>query len=146
MNSFNFALHHPSRRLKRLPLALLLAGSASWSLGQAAESEAPPDPAPVASTSKPKADSGQLETVTVTARRREESSQSVPVPISVIGGQALESPAGPIASRICSNWCPASTSPTCMRASPACRSAAWATTRPAMAWRAASGCISTTST
>ncbi len=91
MNSFNFALHHPSRRLKRLPLALLLAGSASWSLGQAAESEAPPDPAPVASTSKPKADSGQLETVTVTARRREESSQSVPVPISVIGGQALES-------------------------------------------------------
>ncbi|KPA94375.1 TonB-dependent receptor [Pseudomonas asplenii] len=91
MTSPNPAVHHPSRRLKRLPLALLLAGSASWSLGHAAESETPQEAAPAATTSKAKADSGRLDTVTVTARRREESSQSVPTPISVVSGQALES-------------------------------------------------------
>ncbi len=91
MTSPHLAVPHPSRRLKRLPLALLLAGSASCSLGQAAESDPAPDSVPLASTSKTKADSGRLETVTVTARRREESSQSVPTPISVVSGQALES-------------------------------------------------------
>ena len=70
-------------RLKRLPLALLLAGSAGWTPSQAAET-----PAPVP---KGESASGQLETVTVTARRRTESAQEVPTPMSVIGGQALES-------------------------------------------------------
>ena len=69
-----------SRRLKRLPLALLLAGSAHWLPAQAA-----PETVPEA-----KADS-QLKTVTVTARRREESAQDVPTPMSVLDGQALES-------------------------------------------------------
>ena len=67
-------------RLKRLPLAMLLAGSASWTPSHAAE------PAPSGESA-----SGQLETVTVTARRRTESAQEVPTPMSVIGGQALES-------------------------------------------------------
>ena len=70
-------------RLKRLPLALLLAGSAGWTPSQAAET-----PAPVP---KGESASGQLDTVTVTARRRTESAQEVPTPMSVIGGQALES-------------------------------------------------------
>ncbi|MGE8407461.1 MAG: TonB-dependent receptor [Pseudomonas sp.] len=69
-----------SRRLQRLPLALLLAGSAHWLPAQAAA-----DATPTA-----KADS-QLKTVTVTARRREESAQEVPTPMSVLDGQALES-------------------------------------------------------
>ncbi|EZI27626.1 TonB-dependent receptor [Pseudomonas extremaustralis] len=70
-------------RLKRLPVALLLAGSASWSSSHAAEAT---PPAPEGESA-----SGQLETVTVTARRRTESAQDVPTPMSVIGGQALES-------------------------------------------------------
>jgi len=69
-----------SRRLKRLPLALLLAGSAYGLPAQAAE----PEQATV------KAGDSQLKTVTVTARRREESAQDVPTPMSVIDGQALE--------------------------------------------------------
>jgi len=69
-----------SRRLKRLPLALLLAGSAHWLPAQAAE----PERAAI------KASDSQLKTVTVTARRREESAQSVPTPISVLDGQTLE--------------------------------------------------------
>ncbi|MFK0087015.1 TonB-dependent receptor [Pseudomonas sp. NPDC090755] len=69
-----------SRRLKRLPLALLLAGSAHWLPAQAAE----PEKAAI------KASDSQLKTVTVTARRREESAQSVPTPISVLDGQTLE--------------------------------------------------------
>jgi len=73
-----------SRRLKRLPLALLLAGSAHWLPAQAADAEAAQS-APAA-----KSDS-QLKTVTVTARRREESAQDVPTPMSVLDGQALES-------------------------------------------------------
>ncbi|MCU1723276.1 TonB-dependent receptor [Pseudomonas sp. 5P_5.1_Bac1] len=73
-----------SRRLKRLPLALLLAGSAHWLPAQAADAGRA-EPAPAA-----KSDS-QLKTVTVTARRREESAQDVPTPMSVLDGQALES-------------------------------------------------------
>ena len=73
-----------SRRLKRLPLALLLAGSAHWLPAQAADAGAAQS-APAA-----KSDS-QLKTVTVTARRREESAQDVPTPMSVLDGQALES-------------------------------------------------------
>ncbi|TDF79879.1 TonB-dependent receptor [Pseudomonas sp. H9] len=68
------------RRLQRLPLALLLAGSAHWLPAQAAE----PQQAAV------KASDSQLKTVTVTARRREESAQEVPTPISVLDGQTLE--------------------------------------------------------
>ncbi|MCU0118413.1 TonB-dependent receptor [Pseudomonas sp. B2M1-30] len=74
------------RRLKRLPLALLLAGSASWTHSYAADAETPA-PAPAGKTA---ADSSQLETVTVTTRRREESSQDVPTPMSVVSGQTLE--------------------------------------------------------
>lgn len=70
-------------RLKRLPLALLLAGSASWTPSHAADAN---KPAPEGENA-----TGQLETVTVTARRRTESAQDVPTPMSVIGGQALES-------------------------------------------------------
>ncbi|MEG0860141.1 MAG: TonB-dependent receptor [Pseudomonas sp.] len=70
-----------SRRLQRLPLALLLAGSAHWLPAHAAE----PQQAAV------KASDSQLKTVTVTARRREESAQDVPTPMSVLDGQALES-------------------------------------------------------
>ncbi|KJK14541.1 TonB-dependent receptor [Pseudomonas sp. 2(2015)] len=70
-----------SRRLQRLPLALLLAGSAHWLPAQAADSAKP----------EVKASDSQLKTVTVTARRREESAQDVPTPISVLDGQALES-------------------------------------------------------
>ena len=67
---------------KSLPLAVLVAGSTSWSPAQAAETPA--------SASKGESASGQLETVTVTARRRTESAQAVPTPMSVVGGQALE--------------------------------------------------------
>ncbi|MEG1042755.1 MAG: TonB-dependent receptor plug domain-containing protein, partial [Pseudomonas sp.] len=70
-----------SRRLQRLPLALLLAGSAHWLPAHADE----PQQAAV------KASDSQLKTVTVTARRREESAQDVPTPMSVLDGQALES-------------------------------------------------------
>ncbi|MGH8466339.1 MAG: TonB-dependent receptor, partial [Pseudomonas sp.] len=70
-----------SRRLQRLPMALLLAGSAHWLPVQAAEAVKP----------AVQASDSQLKTVTVTARRREESAQSVPTPISVLDGQALES-------------------------------------------------------
>ncbi|MGF6168134.1 TonB-dependent receptor [Pseudomonas sp. NDM] len=86
MSPLNLASPPSPRRLKRLPLALLLAGSASWTHGYAAESEAP---APVPA-GKAAASGSQLETVTVTTRRREESSQDVPTPMSVVSGQNLE--------------------------------------------------------
>ncbi|ROO12871.1 TonB-dependent receptor [Pseudomonas fluorescens] len=86
MSPLNLASPLTPRRLKRLPLALLLAGSASWTQGYAADSETP---APVPA-GKPAANSSQLETVTVTTRRREESSQDVPTPMSVVSGQNLE--------------------------------------------------------
>ncbi|WP_285409147.1 TonB-dependent receptor [Pseudomonas sp. FR229a] len=86
MSPLNLASPPSPRRLKRLPLALLLAGSASWTHGYAAESEAP---APVPAL-KAAASGSQLETVTVTTRRREESSQDVPTPMSVVSGQNLE--------------------------------------------------------
>lgn len=86
MSPLNLASPLTPRRLKRLPLALLLAGSASWTHGYAADSETP---APVPA-GKPAANSSQLETVTVTTRRREESSQDVPTPMSVVSGQNLE--------------------------------------------------------
>ncbi|MFJ4587973.1 TonB-dependent receptor [Pseudomonas moraviensis] len=86
MSPLNLASPPSPRRLKRLPLALLLAGSASWTHGYAAESETP---APVPA-GKAAANASQLETVTVTTRRREESSQDVPTPMSVVSGQNLE--------------------------------------------------------
>lgn len=86
MSPLNLALPPSPRRLKRLPLALLLAGSASWTHGYAAETEIPP---PVLAGSAA-ANGSQLETVTVTTRRREESSQDVPTPMSVVSGQNLE--------------------------------------------------------
>lgn len=86
MSPLNLASPLTPRRLKRLPLALLLAGSASWTHGYAADAETP---APVLA-GKPAANSSQLETVTVTTRRREESSQDVPTPMSVVSGQNLE--------------------------------------------------------
>jgi iron complex outermembrane receptor protein len=67
-------------------LALLLAGSATWTHGYAAEAETPP-PVPAGTAA---ASGSQLETVTVTTRRREESSQDVPTPMSVVSGQNLE--------------------------------------------------------
>ncbi|WP_248738691.1 TonB-dependent receptor [Pseudomonas sp. MWU12-2029] len=86
MSPLNLASPPPPRRLKRLPLALLLAGSASWTHGYAAETETPvPVPAGKTATA-----TSQLETVTVTTRRREESSQDVPTPMSVVSGQTLE--------------------------------------------------------
>jgi len=86
MSPLNLASPPSPRRLKRLPLALLLAGSASWTHGYAAETETPaPVPAGTAA-----ANGSQLETVTVTTRRREESSQDVPTPMSVVSGQNLE--------------------------------------------------------
>ncbi|QTD33670.1 TonB-dependent receptor [Pseudomonas fluorescens] len=86
MSPLNLASPPPPRRLKRLPLALLLAGSASWTHGYAAEAETPV-PAPAGKTATA---TSQLETVTVTTRRREESSQDVPTPMSVVSGQTLE--------------------------------------------------------
>ncbi|WP_236195504.1 TonB-dependent receptor [Pseudomonas glycinae] len=86
MSPLNLASPPPPRRLKRLPLALLLAGSASWTHGYAAESETPV-PAPAGKTATA---TSQLETVTVTTRRREESSQDVPTPMSVVSGTTLE--------------------------------------------------------
>jgi len=86
MSPLNPASPLTPRRLKRLPLALLLAGSTSWTHGYAADAETPA-PAPAG---KPAASSAQLETVTVTTRRREESSQDVPTPMSVVSGQNLE--------------------------------------------------------
>lgn len=86
MSPLNLASPLTPRRLKRLPLALLLAGSASWTHSYAAEVETP---APV-TAGKPAANNSQLETVTVTTRRREESSQDVPTPMSVVSGQNLE--------------------------------------------------------
>ncbi|MFW9079007.1 TonB-dependent receptor [Pseudomonas sp. P2757] len=86
MSPLNLASPPPPRRLKRLPLALLLAGSASWTHAYAAETEASAAaPAGTAATT-----GSQLETVTVTTRRREESSQDVPTPMSVVSGQTLE--------------------------------------------------------
>ncbi|WP_192563089.1 TonB-dependent receptor [Pseudomonas gozinkensis] len=86
MSPLNLASPPPPRRLKRLPLALLLAGSASWTHGYATETQTP-EPA---STGKTATATSQLETVTVTTRRREESSQDVPTPMSVVSGQTLE--------------------------------------------------------
>ncbi|WP_434767343.1 TonB-dependent receptor [Pseudomonas triticicola] len=86
MSPLNLALPPSPRRLKRLPLALLLASSASWTHGYAAEAETPP-PVPAGTAA---ANGSQLETVTVTTRRREESSQDVPTPMSVVSGQNLE--------------------------------------------------------
>ncbi|CAG8872725.1 Vitamin B12 transporter BtuB [Pseudomonas fluorescens] len=86
MSPLHVASTSSPQRLKRLPLALLLAGSASWSQGYAAEST-PPETTPKKTAT---ADSAQLETVTVTTRRREESSQDVPTPMSVVSGQTLE--------------------------------------------------------
>ncbi|WP_426232740.1 TonB-dependent receptor [Pseudomonas sp. TWP3-2] len=86
MSPLNLASPPPPRRLKRLPLALLLAGSASWTHAYAAETEAS---AP-ATAGKTATAGSQLETVTVTTRRREESSQDVPTPMSVVSGQTLE--------------------------------------------------------
>lgn len=83
MSPLNLASPLSPRRLKRLPLALLLAGSAQ---AYAADTTTP-EAAPVGKTT---ADSSQLETVTVTTRRREESSQDVPTPMSVVSGQTLE--------------------------------------------------------
>ncbi|WPO99691.1 TonB-dependent receptor [Pseudomonas sp. HR96] len=71
------------RQLKRLPLALLLAGSAGASLAQA-DTTSTATPA-----SQADADT-HLQTVTVTTRRREESAQDVPTPITVVTGQTLE--------------------------------------------------------
>lgn len=84
------ATTHPLPRwpLKRLPLALLLAGCAGGSYAHAAETSLNAEP-PQAGTSQ--AADAQLKTVTVTARRREESAQNVPTPISVVSGQTLES-------------------------------------------------------
>ncbi|MEE9678593.1 TonB-dependent receptor [Pseudomonas moraviensis] len=86
MSPLNLALPPSPRRLKCLPLALLLAGSASWTHGYAAGAETPP-PVPAGTAA---ANGSQLETVTVTTRRREESSQDVPTPMSVVSGQNLE--------------------------------------------------------
>ncbi|WP_085702762.1 TonB-dependent receptor [Pseudomonas sp. B15(2017)] len=86
MSPLNIASPPPPRRLKHLPLALLLAGSAIWSHGYAAEAQTPA-PAPADKTTSA---TSQLETVTVTTRRREESSQDVPTPMSVVSGQTLE--------------------------------------------------------
>ncbi|WP_460122802.1 TonB-dependent receptor [Pseudomonas sp. H3_G09] len=86
MSPLNLALPPSPRRLKRLPLALLLAGSASWTHGHAAET----DTSPPVSAGTATANGSQLETVTVTTRRREESSQDVPTPMSVVSGQNLE--------------------------------------------------------
>lgn len=86
MSPLNLASPPPPRRLKRLPLALLLAGSASWTQGYAAETETPV----AAPAGKTATATSQLETVTVTTRRREESSQDVPTPMSVVSGQTLE--------------------------------------------------------
>lgn len=86
MSPLNLASPQPPRRVKRLPLALLLAGSASWTHGYAAETDTPV-PAPAGKTATA---TSQLETVTVTTRRREESSQDVPTPMSVVSGQTLE--------------------------------------------------------
>jgi iron complex outermembrane receptor protein len=78
MSPLHLASPLSPRRLKRLPLALLLAGSAGWSQAYAAEVEAPAESPAQAAPAKSKASGGQLETVTVTARRREESAQNVP--------------------------------------------------------------------
>ncbi|MGP6432592.1 TonB-dependent receptor [Pseudomonas paraglycinae] len=86
MSPLNLASPPPPRLLKRLPLALLLAGSASWTHGYAAETQTPV-PAPAGKTATA---TSQLETVTVTTRRREESSQDVPTPMSVVSGTTLE--------------------------------------------------------
>ncbi|MDI2144383.1 MULTISPECIES: TonB-dependent receptor [unclassified Pseudomonas] len=86
MSPLNLASPPPPRRLKRLPLALLLAGSASWNQGYADDAQTPVS----APAGKTETATSQLETVTVTTRRREESSQDVPTPMSVVSGQTLE--------------------------------------------------------
>ncbi|MCX2543190.1 TonB-dependent receptor [Pseudomonas sp. COW5] len=86
MSPLNLASPPPPRRLKRLPLALLLAGSASCNQGYADEAQPPVS----ATSGKTATATSQLETVTVTTRRREESSQDVPTPMSVVSGQTLE--------------------------------------------------------
>ncbi|WP_085717804.1 TonB-dependent receptor [Pseudomonas sp. B28(2017)] len=86
MSPLHLAPTSSPQRLKRLPLALILAGSAGWTQGYAADSTTPEPPSAKTAT----ADNTQLETVTVTTRRREESSQDVPAPMSVVSGQTLE--------------------------------------------------------
>ena len=90
MSQSQQALPFPSRRFKRLPMALFLAGCTTGSMALADENQTAVDAAPVTKTAPAKADDSQLKTVTVTARRREESAQNVPTPMSVISGQTLE--------------------------------------------------------
>ncbi|MEB0207444.1 TonB-dependent receptor [Pseudomonas sp. CCC3.1] len=90
MSQSQQALPFPSRRFKRLPMALFLAGCSTGSMALADENQAAVDATPVTKTAPAKADDSQLKTVTVTARRREESAQNVPTPMSVISGQTLE--------------------------------------------------------
>ena len=90
MSQSQQALPFPSRRFKRLPMALFLAGCTTGSMALADENQAAVDTTPVTKTAPAKADDSQLKTVTVTARRREESAQNVPTPMSVISGQTLE--------------------------------------------------------
>ena len=84
------ALPFPSRRVKRLPMALFLAGCTTGSMAMADENPAAVATTPATQAAPAKADGSQLKTVTVTARRREESAQNVPTPMSVISGQTLE--------------------------------------------------------
>ncbi|MCV4281220.1 TonB-dependent receptor [Pseudomonas capsici] len=89
MNAQQSAIPIAAGQLKRLPLALLLAGCAGFSLAHAAET--PSTTSAARPDSGTTADETRLKTVTVTTRRREESSQNVPTPISVLDGAALES-------------------------------------------------------
>ncbi len=86
MSSFDNTVSLLPGRLKRLPLALLLASTPAWADDQPQAGSGQATPVVAASSTD-----AQLKTVTVTARRREESAQSVPTPMSVIDGQALES-------------------------------------------------------
>ncbi|MNO32933.1 Pesticin receptor precursor [compost metagenome] len=86
MSSFDNTVSPRPGRLKRLPLALLLASTTAWADDQIQADNAQATPVVAGSSTD-----AQLKTVTVTARRREESAQSVPTPMSVIDGQALES-------------------------------------------------------
>ena len=90
MSPSHLALPLPLRRIKRLPLALFMAGCATGSMACAADQTPANDTAPAVKTTPAKADGSQLKTVTVTARRREESAQNVPTPMSVLSGQTLE--------------------------------------------------------
>ena len=140
MSPSHLALPLPLRRLKRLPLALFMAGCATGSMAYAADQAPANDATPAANTAPTKADASQLQTVTVTARRREESAQNVPTPMSVLSGQTLET------QRVYRIQDLQQLVPSVNVAYMHARFAGWATTRPATAWKAASVCISTTST